>query len=265
MHALLNVAVMAARRAGNTLMRYQVNLEKLKVEVKGHNDYVSEADRKAESIVIDVIHKHYPDHAILGEESGSIGESDTVWIIDPLDGTTNFLHGFPIFCVSIGVQVKGRIEHAVVYDPCRQELFTASRGSGATLDGRKIRVSGRADLKQALIGTGFPFRQAESEMDPYLSMLKKVVRSSSGVRRPGAAALDLCYVACGRLDAFWETGLAPWDLAAGSLIIREAGGIISGLDGSENYMESGHVLTGTPKIYSALAKTCANEIRTLTA
>ena len=264
MHALLNVAVMAARRAGNTLMRYQVNLEKLKVEVKGHNDYVSEADRKAESIVIDVIHKHYPEHAILGEESGSIGDSDTVWIIDPLDGTTNFLHGFPVFCVSIGVQVKGRVEHGVVYDPCRQELFAASRGSGATLDGRKIRVSGRTDFKQALIGTGFPFRQAESDMDPYLAMLKKVVQSSSGVRRPGAAALDLCYVASGRLDAFWETGLAPWDLAAGSLIIREAGGIISGLDGSENYMESGHVLTGTPKIYSAMARTCANEIRALT-
>ena len=264
MHALLNVAVMAARRAGNTLMRYQVNLEKLKVEVKGHNDYVSEADRKAESIVIDVVHKHYPDHAILGEESGSIGESDTVWIIDPLDGTTNFLHGFPVFCVSIGVQVKGRMEHAVVYDPCRQELFTASRGTGATLDGRKIRVSGRADLKQALIGTGFPFRQADSEMEPYLSMFKKVLQGSSGVRRPGAAALGLCYVACGRLDGFWETGLAPWDLAAGSLIIREAGGIISGLDGSEDYMQSGHVLTGSPKIYSALARTCANEIRTLT-
>ncbi|MDJ0918956.1 MAG: inositol monophosphatase family protein [Woeseiaceae bacterium] len=265
MHALLNVAVMAARRAGNALMRYQVNLEKLKVEVKGHNDYVSEADRKAEEIVIDVIHKHYPDHAILGEESGSIGESDTVWIIDPLDGTTNFLHGFPVFCVSIGVQVKGRIEHAVVYDPSRQEIFAASRGSGATLDGRKIRVSGRADLKQALIGTGFPFRQAESEMDPYLDMLKKILKHSSGIRRPGAAALDLCYVACGRLDGFWETGLAPWDLAAGSLIIREAGGIISGLDGSEDYMETGHVLTGSPKIYSALARTCANEIRTLTA
>ncbi|MDJ0760048.1 MAG: inositol monophosphatase family protein [Woeseiaceae bacterium] len=265
MHALLNVAVMAARRAGNTLMRYQVNLEKLKVEVKGHNDYVTEADRKAESIVIDVIHKHYPDHAILGEESGSIGESDTVWIIDPLDGTTNFLHGFPSFCVSIGVQVKGRMEHAVVYDPTRQELFAASRGSGATLDGRKIRVSGQKDLKHSLIGTGFPFRQAESEMDPYLAMLKKILKHTSGIRRPGAAALDLCYVACGRLDGFWETGLAPWDLAAGSLIIREAGGIISGLDGSEDYMDTGHVLTGTPKIYSALARTCANEIRTLTA
>jgi myo-inositol-1(or 4)-monophosphatase len=246
-------------------MRYQVNLDKLKVEVKGHNDYVSEADRAAEKAVIDVVHKHYPDHAILGEESGSVGVSDTVWIIDPLDGTTNFIHAFPVFCVSIGVQVKGRMEHAVVYDPTRQELFTATRGTGATLDGRKIRVSGQKQLERSLVGTGFPFRQAESEMDPYLAMLKKVVQNTSGVRRPGAAALDLCYVACGRLDGFWETGLAPWDLAAGSLIIREAGGIISGLDGSEDYMKTGHVLTGSPKIYAGLAKICANEIRALTA
>ncbi len=263
MHALLNVAVMAARRAGNKLTRYQKNLENLKVEVKGHNDYVSEADRAAEEVVIEVIHKHYPDHAILGEESGSSGDSDTVWIIDPLDGTTNFLHGFPVFCVSIGVQVKGRMEHAVVYDPTREELFTASRGSGAQLDGRKIRVSGQTQLERALIGTGFPFRQAEKDMDPYLAMLKKVVQNTSGLRRPGAAALDLCYVACGRLDAFWETGLAPWDLAAGSLIIRESGGIVTELDGGEAYMESGSVLAGTPKIYAGLARLCGNEIRAL--
>ncbi len=263
MHALLNVAVMAARRAGNALMRYQANLDKIKVEVKGHNDYVTEADHAAEKAVIDVVHKHYPDHAILGEESGSIGDSDTVWIIDPLDGTTNFLHSFPVFCVSIGVQVKGRIEHAVVYDPTRQELFTASRGAGAQLDGRRIRVSGQQQLERALIGTGFPFRQTEKEMIPYLEMLKTVLKNTSGARRPGAAALDLCYVAAGRLDAFWETGLAPWDLAAGSLMIREAGGIISGLDGSENFMETGHVLAGSPKVYAALARACASEIREL--
>ena len=267
MHALLNVAVMAARRAGNTLMRHQANLDKIKVEVKGRNDYVSEADHAAEQAVIDVVHKHYPDHAILGEESGSVagasGDSDTVWIIDPLDGTTNFLHGFPVFCVSIGVRVKGRIEHAVVYDPTRQELFTASRGAGAQLDGRRIRVSGQKNLERALIGTGFPFRQSESAIAPYFDMLQKILTASSGIRRPGAAALDLCYVAAGRLDAFWETGLAPWDLAAGSLIIREAGGIISGLDGSEDYMDSGHVLAGTPKIYAALAQSCAQEIKAI--
>ena len=187
MHPLLNVAVMAARSAGNSLMRYLVKLDKLKIEIKGHNDYVSEADRAAERAVIDTIHKHYPDHAILAEESGVSGESDTVWIIDPLDGTTNYLHGFPQFAVSIGVRVKGRVEHGVVYDPMRQELFTASRGSGAQLDGRKIRVSGRTHLEGALIGTGFPFRNANIDMTPYLNMLGKVVRNTAGVRRPGAA------------------------------------------------------------------------------
>ena len=232
---------------------------------KGHNDFVSEADREAEAAVIETIHKHYPDHAIFAEESGATGESDTVWIIDPLDGTTNFLHGFPIFCVSIGVQVKGRVEHGVVYDPTRQELFTASRGVGAQLDGRRIRVSGQSQMERALIGTGFPFRKADMEMGPYLEMLGKIVRNTSGVRRPGAAALDLCYVAAGRLDGFWETGLSAWDLAAGGLIIREAGGIVSGLDGSENYLETGHILTGTPKIYAGLAKLCATEIKAVLA
>ncbi|MBT8102057.1 MAG: inositol monophosphatase [Gammaproteobacteria bacterium] len=265
MHALLNVAVMAARRAGGTLIRNLVKLEKLKVDRKGHNDYVSEADRAAERAVIDVIQKHYPDHGILAEESGAQGgeDSDTVWIIDPLDGTTNYLHGFPVFAVSIGVQVNGRMEHAVVYDPLRQELFTATRGAGAQLDNHKIRVSGLKELERALVGTGFPFRQANSALDPYLRMLGKVVKNTSGVRRPGAAALDLCYVAAGRLDAFWETALAPWDLAAGSLIIREAGGIVSGLDGSENFLDTGHVLCGTPKIYSGLAKLCAGDIKAI--
>jgi myo-inositol-1(or 4)-monophosphatase len=228
MHALLNVAVMAARRAGNSLMRNLVKLDSLTVETKGHNDYVSEADRAAEREVIETIHKHYPDHAILAEESGSTGESDTVWIIDPLDGTTNY-------------------------------------GVGAQLDGRRIRVSGQKNLDRALIGTGFPFRQADVEMEPYLAMLGKIIKNTSGVRRPGAAALDLCYVAAGRLDGFWEAGLSAWDLAAGGLIIREAGGIISGLDGSEDYLETGHVLTGTPKIYAGLAKLCASDIRAILA
>jgi myo-inositol-1(or 4)-monophosphatase len=263
MHALLNVAVMAARRAGNSLMRDLVKLGNLNVEMKGRNDYVSEADRAAEREVIDTVHKHYPDHAILAEESGASGDSDTLWIIDPLDGTTNFLHGFPVFAVSIGVQVNGRMEHGVVYDPMRQELFTTSRGAGAQLDGRRIRVSGQSKLERALIGTGFPFRHADCEMEPYLKMLGKIIRNTSGVRRPGAAALDLCYVAAGRLDGFWEAGLSAWDLAAGGLIIREAGGIISGLDGSENYLETGHVLAGTPKVYAGLAKLCASEIKAM--
>lgn len=264
MHALLNVAVMAARRAGSVLIRKMKNLEKLAVKQKGHNDYVSDADRAAEETVIDCIQKHYPDHAIHAEESGKQGESDTVWIIDPLDGTTNYLHGFPVFAVSIGVEVNGRMEHGVIYDPMRQELFTASRGQGAHLDGRRIRVSGRMHLEGSLIGTGFPYRQAEEETGPYLDMLRKVIHNTAGVRRPGAAVLDLAYVAAGRLEGFWETGLAPWDLAAGSLIVREAGGIVSGLDGSENFLETGHVLCGTPRVYAALAKLCAKEIAALT-
>jgi len=263
MHALLNVAVMAARRAGSALIKKMVNLEKLKVEQKGHNDFVSDADLAAEKAIINCILKHYPDHAILAEESGVQGESDTVWIVDPLDGTTNYLHGFPVFAVSIGVQVNGRMEHGVVYDPLRQELFTATRGQGAHLEGRRIRVSGQKQLERALVGTGFPYRQADHEIGPYMNMLGKVIPSTAGVRRPGAAALDLAYVAAGRLDAFWETGLAPWDIAAGSLLIREAGGIVSGLDGSETFLDAGHILTGTPKIYAAIAKLCATEIKAL--
>ncbi|MEM7431204.1 MAG: inositol monophosphatase family protein [Pseudomonadota bacterium] len=263
MHALLNVAVMAARRAGSVLLRKQVNRDKLKVEQKGQNDFVSDADRAAEDTVIDCIHKHYPDHAILGEESGASGDSDTVWIIDPLDGTTNYLHGFPVYSVSIGVQVKGRMEHAVVYDPSRNELFTASRGDGAQLDGRKIRISGQKDMQYALISTGFPFRQADLDVTAYLEMLTKVIQHTTGVRRFGSAALDLCYVATGRTDGFFETGLGPWDMAAGGLIIREAGGIVSALDGGENYLETGHILAGSPKIYVGLAQLCAREIKVL--
>ena len=263
MHALQNVAIMAARRAGSVLLRRMNKLDTLKVEKKGHNDFVSDVDRAAEAAIIDVIHKHYPDHAILAEESGRSGESDTVWIIDPLDGTTNYLHGFPQFCVSTAVQVKGRVEHAAVYDPLRQELFTASRGAGALLDDRRIRVSGRKEMEHALIGTGFPFRQTDEDMSPYLGMLGKVVRNTAGVRRAGAAALDLCYVAVGRLDGFWEKGLKSWDLAAGALIIREAGGIVSGLDGSEDYLDSGHVLCGTPKVYAGLARMCAQDIKAI--
>jgi myo-inositol-1(or 4)-monophosphatase len=260
MHALLNVAVMAAHRGGDTIIRSLPKLDKIRVEQKGRNDFVSDVDRNAERAVIDTILRHYPEHAILAEESGRQGDSDYVWVIDPLDGTTNFLHGFPVFCVSVGLMYKNRLEHGAVYDPMRQELFTASRGQGAQLDGRRIRVSKLISLERALIGTGFPFRDSNIPLEPYLQMLLKVIKHTSGVRRAGAAALDLCYVAAGRLDAFWETGLSIWDLAAGALIIREAGGIISGLDGSENFLDTGHVLTGTPKVYSALAKLLAEDI-----
>lgn len=263
MDALLNVAIMAARRGGDTLIRSLPKLDKIRVEQKGRNDFVSEADRNAEKAIIHTIQKHYPDHAILAEESGQQGDSEYLWIIDPLDGTTNFLHGFPVFAVSIGLQHKGRMERGVVYDPLRQELFTAVQGQGAQLDGRKIRVSGNKELDRSLIGTGFPYRDANEELEPYLNMLVSAIKTTAGIRRAGSAALDLCYVAAGRLDAFWETGLAPWDLAAGTLIIREAGGIVSGLNGSEDFMDSGHILTGTPKIYAALAKLFAPDIRAM--
>lgn len=263
MHALQNVAVMAARRGGDSLIRNMNRIGKMKVEKKGRNDFVSDADLAAERAVIDTIHKHYPEHAIQAEESGTIGESDYLWIIDPLDGTTNYLHGFPVFCVSVALAHKGRVEHGAVYDPLRQEIFTASRGQGAQLDSHKIRVSGRADLSFALLGTGFPYRASNESFEPYMNMLKTAMHHSSGIRRPGAAALDLCYVAAGRLDAFWETGLKAWDLAAGALIIREAGGIVSALDGAENYLETGHVLCGTPKIYSALAKLFGPDIKAM--
>jgi myo-inositol-1(or 4)-monophosphatase len=261
MHALLNVAVQAVRRGGDSLIRNINKLEKLRIEEKGKNDFVSDADRDAERAVIETIRRHYPDHAILAEESGADGESDYVWIIDPLDGTTNYLHRFPVFCVSVGLTHKGRLEHGAVYDPMRQELFTASRGAGAHLDGRRIRVSGNAAIERALLGTGFPYRESNYPVALYMGMLQKAITETSGVRRAGAAALDLCYVAAGRLDAFWETGLSPWDLAAGALIIRESGGIVSGLDGSEDFMSSGHILTGTPKIYKALARMFAPEIK----
>lgn len=261
MDAMLNVAVMAARRGGDTLIRNMNKISKLNVEQKGRNDFVSDADYAAERAVIDTIRRHYPDHAIKAEESGTSGESDYEWIIDPLDGTTNYLHGFPVYCVSVALAHKGRVEHGAVYDPLRQEFFTATRGQGAQLEGRKIRVSGRLELSNALIGTGFPYRDSNELFEPYINMLVAAMKNTSGVRRAGAAALDLCYVAAGRLDAFWETGLMPWDLAAGSLIIREAGGIVSGLDGAEDFMDSGHILCGSPKIYAGLAKLFAPDIR----
>ncbi len=232
-HALLNIAVRAARRAGEVIVRSLTRIEGLEVTAKSHNDFVSEVDRAAEREIISVVRRAYPDHAFLAEESGESGSGDTVWIIDPLDGTTNFLHGFPVFAVSIACRQKGRLEHAVVYDPMRQELFTASRGSGAHLDNRRMRVSRQRSLDSALVATGFPFRANLKYIDAYLAMLKVAMQGTAGIRRPGAAALDLAYVAAGRVDAFWEIGLNPWDTAAGTLLIQEAGGRIGTLVGGE--------------------------------
>ena len=253
MHALLNIAVRAARRAGEVIVRSLNSLEALTITSKGRNDFVSEVDRAAEAEIIGIIRRHYPDHAVLAEESGASGEHDTLWIIDPLDGTTNFLHGFPVFAVSIACQQKGRLEHAVVYDPMRQELFTASRGGGAHLDNRRIRVSKQRSLEGALIGTGFPFRATDRYLDAYFAMLKAATQCTAGIRRPGAAALDLAYVAAGRTDGFWEIGLSPWDTAAGTLLVQEAGGHIGPLTGTE-YTQGGNVIAGTPKVYAALVE-----------
>jgi myo-inositol-1(or 4)-monophosphatase len=252
MQPLLNIAIQAARRAGETIVRGLNRVHRLEVRAKGENDFVSEIDTQAEREIIDTVHRRYPQHDFLAEESGQSGQdSEFLWIIDPLDGTTNFLHGYPQFAVSIGVQRRGRMEHAVVYDPMRQELFTASRGEGAQLDGKKIRVSPHIGLERALIGTGFPYRANLHWIDSYMAMLKAVMQSTAGVRRPGAAALDLAYVAAGRLDAFWELGLSPWDTAAGTLLITEAGGMIGRLNGGE-YKNEGDIVVGTPKVYAPL-------------
>jgi len=253
MHPLLNIGIRAARRAGDIIIRNINRLDSIKVTSKGRNDFVSEVDRQAEADIIETIRRSYPEHAFLAEESGRQGDSEFLWIIDPLDGTTNYLHGFPVFAVSIAVAHRDRLEHAVIYDPMRQELFTATRGVGAQLDGRKIRVSSQRNLESALIGTGFPFRGKETWLDSYMPMLKAVIASTAGVRRPGAASLDLAYVAAGRLDGFWELGLQPWDMAAGSLLVQEAGGIVTSLSGNDDYVETGQILTGNSRIHDALS------------
>jgi myo-inositol-1(or 4)-monophosphatase len=248
---LLNIAVRAARRAGEVIIRSLNRLESLTVTAKGRNDFVTEVDQAAEQEIIATIRRHYPHHAFLAEESGQSGSDDTVWIIDPLDGTTNFLHGFPVFSVSIACQVKGRLEHAVVYDPMRGEIFSATRGAGAHLENRRIRVSKAKTLEGSLVATGFPYRANIKYLDAYMGMLRGVMETAAGVRRPGSAALDLAYVAAGRVDAFWEIGLSPWDTAAGTLLIQEAGGHIGTLSGGE-YKQGGHIVAGSPKVYAAL-------------
>src|SRR5262245_36403717 len=258
-HALLNIAVRAARSAGEIIVRSMNRLESLQIASKGRNDFVSEIDRAAEAEIIGRIKKLYPSHAFLAEESGESGKGDTVWIIDPLDGTTNFLHGFPTFAVSIACQVRGRLEHAVIYDPMRQEFFTASRGQGAHLENHRMRVSKQRGLEGALIGTGFPYRANIQYLDAYLAMLKTVMEQTAGVRRPGSAALDLAYVAAGRTDAFFEIGLKPWDTAAGTLLIQEAGGRIGTLSGGA-YAQGGNLIAGSPKVYAALVEALAPHV-----
>jgi myo-inositol-1(or 4)-monophosphatase len=259
MHPMLNTAVRAARAAGRIINRASLDLGNVTISRKNRNDFVTEVDRAAEEAIVSALLTAYPDHAILAEESGHTQgrlvsepkDAEFIWIIDPLDGTTNFIHGMPQYCVSIGLMQRGVVTQAVIYDPTRDELFTASKGRGAFLNDRRIRVAQRAKIDEALIGTGFPFRRLES-LDRYIAMFKAVSEKAAGIRRPGAAALDLAYVASGRYDAFFEIGLMPWDVAAGSLLITEAGGLIGDLEGNSEHVFAEQVLAGTPKVFAQM-------------
>ena len=253
MHPMLNTAVRAARAAGTVISRASVRLDSLNIETKQRNDYVTEVDRQAEAAIIDMLTKAYPQHAFLGEESGLSGQEDSeyLWIIDPLDGTTNFLHGLPHYAVSIGLEYQGRMEHGVIYDTFKDELFTASRGSGAFLNNQRLRVTGLKTLDGALLGTGIPFRD-DQPVDEFMATLRGMLGPIAGIRRAGSAALDLAYVAAGRLDGFWEFGLKPWDMAAGVLLVREAGGMVVDFDGTDRYMHNGNLVAANPRLLHAM-------------
>jgi len=255
MEPMTNIALRAARRAGELIVRASDDLERVKVRHKSANDFVSEVDEQAEKEIIRQLKRAYPDHAFLGEESGREGpeNADYVWVIDPLDGTTNFLRGIPHYGVSIACLYRGRVEHGVIVDPVRREEFVASRGRGAQLNGHRIRVSSLAGLDGALLGTGIPFKGHQDEhLTAYADSLATLAGQCAGIRRAGAASLDLAYVAAGRLDAFWELGLSVWDMAAGVLMIREAGGLVTDIDGSDNYLDSGNIACGNPKCFKAV-------------
>lgn len=253
MHPMLNIAIKAARKAGSFIIRASEDIDALTINTKKINDFVTEVDVTSEKIIIDSLRDAYPNHSFLGEESGLSHEAENLWIIDPLDGTTNFLHKFPQYCISIALQQKGEITQAVIYDPNRNDLFTASKGQGAFLNDRRIRVSKKRKLKECLIGTGLPFRDFKY-LQTYLKMMEEVVLNTQGIRRPGAAALDLAYVAAGWLDGFWEINLSKWDIAAGGLIIKEAGGIVSDFSGKDKWLESGNMVCANPMIYDNFIK-----------
>ena len=251
---MLNVAIKAARAAGVIINRAALDVESVRVSQKMANDFVTEVDQASENIIIDTLLTAYPDHGILAEESGQTRgnpQSEHVWIIDPLDGTTNFIHGFPFYCISIALQSKGRVEQAVVYDPTRNDLFTSTRGRGAFMNDRRLRVSKRIRLQECLISTGFPFRP-DDDYAAYLKLMSEVMKRTAGLRRPGAAALDLAYVAAGFSDGFFETGLHPWDMAAGSLLITEAGGLVGNFTGDADYLHQRECMAANPKIYAQL-------------
>jgi len=255
MQAFLNTAVEAARKAGDIAQINFARINQSDIKTKAYNEFVTFVDEEAEKAIVDIIHGRYPDHTILGEEQGLKGnESDYLWIIDPIDGTTNYIHSFPVYCVSIALKIKGRLEVAVIYDPSRQELFTAIRGMGAMLDGRKIRVSKQRTLQGALLGTGFPYRDQLDWLEVYLDIFIDFTRIVGAIRRPGSAALDLAYVASGRYDGFWEFGLKPWDVAAGVLLIQEAGGLVKSMIPGEDAVESGSLLCGNPHLFDPMSE-----------
>lgn len=259
MHPMLNTAVRAARAAGQVMLRASARLDSLNVETKQRNDFVSEVDRQAEAVIIDILSKAYPQHAFLAEESGrsGAGDSEFMWIIDPLDGTTNYLHGIPHYAISIALEHQGRLEQAVIYDPLKDELFTASRGGGAFLNNRRIRVTQLKGLEGALLATGIPFRE-DQPIEAFLATLHGMLGPIAGIRRAGSAALDLAYVAAGRVDGYWEFGLKPWDMAAGLLLVREAGGMITDFAGGDNTLKSGNVLAANPRLLHAMLTVIQN-------
>jgi myo-inositol-1(or 4)-monophosphatase len=254
LHPMINVAIKAARTAGSIINRAALDIESVRVSQKNANDFVTEVDQAAEQAIIETLLTAYPGHGIWAEESGrehGARDSEFVWIIDPLDGTTNFIHGLPVYCVSIALAVRGKIEQAVIYDPSRNDLFTATKGRGAFMNDRRIRVSKRTQLKDCLISTGFPFRQGDN-FNQYLQLMGEVMQRTAGLRRPGSAALDLAYVAAGFTDGFFELGLQPWDVAAGSLLVTEAGGLVGNFTGEAEFLEQNEVLAGSPRIYGQL-------------
>ncbi len=254
MHPYLNIAIRAARQAGKIIIHHLEQPDKLTIFEKGMNDLVTQVDKSAEAAIIEIIQKAYPNHGIVGEESGFHPGNEFVWVIDPLDGTMNYVHGFPQFAVSIGIKQRDHLEHGVIYDPISQDLYTATRGTGAYLNNRRIRVTERNSLKGALVGTAFPFhdRQAKPHGVPHLEILQKIFMSGADVRRTGCASLNLAYIAAGRLDGFWESGLKEWDIAAGVLIVREAGGFVSDFNAENGFLESGNIIAGTRKVHQEL-------------
>ncbi|ELP5900442.1 inositol-1-monophosphatase [Vibrio vulnificus] len=255
MHPMLNIAIRAARKAGNHIAKSLENVEKIESTLKGTNDFVTNVDKEAETIIIDTIKSSYPEHCIVAEENGLINgkDKDVQWIIDPLDGTTNFVKGLPHFAVSIAVRIKGKTEVACVYDPMLNELFTAQRGAGAQLNNARIRVKQPKDLQGAIIATGFPFKQKQHS-ESYFKIMSAMFVEVADFRRAGSAALDLCYVAAGRVDGYFELGLKPWDIAAGELIAREAGAIITDFAGGTDYIKSGNVVASSARGVKSLLK-----------